>query len=93
MNMLNLLFEEDIAMQDAIEDADNIADENEDTIIGVIEDRSKDNKVHLFEKEKEVDYDLEKDVEDLMDDSIMDNANKDVAYEELEDLVDDDDDI
>lgn len=88
MSMLSLLFEEDINMQDALEDADNIADDNEDTIIGVLEDRAKDNKVHLFEKEVEPDYELEDSVEKLLDDSVMEEAEAIVAEEDIKNILD-----
>ncbi len=88
MSMLSLLFEEDIDMQDALDDADNIADENEDTIIGVFEDRAKDDKVHLFDNEVEPDYELEDNVEKLLDDSEMENIEKTIATDELNSLID-----
>lgn len=87
MSMLSLLFEEDINLQDALEDADNIADDNEDTIIGVFEDRAKDDKVHLFDNEKELDYELEDNVEKLLDDSEMENIKSEIAEQELEEAV------
>lgn len=88
MSMLSLIFEEDINMQDALEDADNIADGNEDTIIGVLEDRSKDNKVHLFQNEEEVDYELQDNVEKLLDDSEMDEIEQTIAAQDIKNILD-----
>lgn len=87
MSMLSLLFEEDINLQDALDDADNIANDNEDTIIGVFEDRAKDDKIHLFDNEKEPDYELEDNVEKLLDDSEMENIKAEIAEQELDEAV------
>lgn len=87
MSMLSLLFEEDINLQDALDNADNIADDNEDTIIGVFEDRAKDDKIHLFDNEKEPDYELEDNVEKLLDDSEMENIKAEITEQELDEAV------
>lgn len=88
MSMLSLIFEEDINLQDALDDADNIADDNEDTIIGIFEDRAKDDKTHLFENEKEPDYELEDNVEKLLDDSEMEDIKATIADQELDEAID-----
>ena len=52
MRGLDSLFEEDIEMQDAIEDMDSIVSDDEDLLIGVIEDRFKtESNDHLFTDE------------------------------------------
>lgn len=60
MKILNMLFEEDIAMADAIDDIEDFADDSTDIIIGAIEDRyaaKKETETHLFEDEDEVNED------------------------------------
>ena len=93
MKSLNTLFEEDIEMQDAIEDMDSLAGDDEDILIGVIEDRFKteSSDVHLFTNE---DYNLlreemqlNEDVEELLDDKYDDMHLSD---DDLDELFDDD---
>ena len=93
MKSLNTLFEEDIEMQDAIEDMDSLAGDDEDILIGVIEDRFKteSSDVHLFTNE---DYNilreemqLSEDVEELLDDKYDDIHLSD---DDLDELFDDD---
>lgn len=92
MSRLNRIFEQDIELQESLADADNLYDDNEDTIIGVLEDRAalKENKVHLFENQQEdddEDYELQEDVDNLL--------QEDEELQETADdlLVDDDDEI
>lgn len=93
MKSLDTLFEEDIEMQDAIEDMDSLVSDDEDILIGVIEDRFKteSTEVHLFTNE---DYNslkeamqLAEDVEELLDDK-YDEVH--LSDEDLDDLFDDD---
>lgn len=54
MGRLDSLFEEDIQMQDALEDLDNLTDNSDDIILGAIEDRAVEkeaSEVHLFTNE------------------------------------------
>ena len=93
MKSLNTLFEEDIEMQDAIEDMDSLAGDDEDILIGVIEDRFKteSSDVHLFTNE---DYNLlreemqlSEDIEELLDDKYDEMHLSD---DDLDELFDDD---
>lgn len=90
MKSLNALFEEDIEMQDAIEDIDDLFDDTDDMIIGVTEDRYKDEGAHLFTEEfTKEDIELQEDVDELLDD---DKYDIDLSDEDYDDLFDDDDD-
>ncbi len=93
MKSLDTLFEEDIEMQDAIEDMDSLVSDDEDILIGVIEDRFKteSSKVHLFTNEDynslKEEMQLAEDVEELLDDK-YDEVH--LSDEDLDDLFDDD---
>ena len=90
MKSLNALFEEDIEMQDAIEDIDGLIDDTDDIIIGVIEDRYKDESAHLFsENIIRENIKLQEDVDELLND----DDEVDLSDEDLDDLFDDDDEI
>lgn len=90
MKSLNALFEEDIEMQDAIEDIDDLIDDTDDIIIGVTEDRYKDESAHLFTEEfTKEDIELQEAVDELLDD---DKYDMDLSDEDYDDLFDDDDD-
>ena len=89
MKSLNALFEEDIEMQDAIEDIDSL-DDTDDMIIGVIEDRYKDENAHLFTEEiTKENIELQETVDKLLSDEYDD---VDLSDEDYDDLFDDDDD-
>jgi hypothetical protein len=104
MSRLNRLFEEDIMLQESLSDADNLYDDNEDTIIGVLEDRDlikeANEKVHLFENNiKEPDYELRSLIEELVEteeESLEEAEITDIYNDpdlDLEDcLLDDEDD-
>lgn len=93
MKSLDTLFEEDIEMQDAIEDMDSLVSDDEDILIGVIEDRFKTEsaKVHLFTNEDynslKEEMQLAEDVEELLDDK-YDEVH--LSDEDLDDLFDND---
>lgn len=105
MSRLNSLFEEDILMQDAIEDFDGMTDDTEDIIIGVIEDRAKDTKPHLFVNDQDVNDEDQETVDQLLamsdDDSdadLVDDEDDEVLTPEeekefLDDILDDDDEF
>lgn len=93
MKSLDTLFEEDIEMQDAIEDMDSLVSDDEDILIGVIEDRFKTEsaKVHLFTNKDynslKEEMQLAEDVEELLDDK-YDEVH--LSDEDLDDLFDND---
>ena len=91
MKILNMLFEEDIAMQDAIDDIEDFADDSTDIIIGAIEDRytaKKDSETHLFTDDDEVNEDgLTAEEENEINVAIL---NGDIDPDEL---VDDDEEF
>ncbi len=92
MKSLNTLFEEDIEMQDAIEDIDDLIDDTDDIIIGVTEDRYKDESAHLFSEEfTKEDIELQETVDELLDDDKYEDV--DLSDEDYDDLFDDDDGI
>ena len=84
---LNCLFEEDIEMQDAIEDIDNLTDDTEDMIITAFEDRTI-HKDSLFDDVKR-DPEFDKAVETLGkdDEELMDKDDDDFMDDELEDIL------
>lgn len=90
MNLLTMIFEEDIAMQDAVDDIEDFADDSSDIILGTIEDRyneKRDSETHLFEKEPEVNEDgLTDEEETELNVALLNTDDVD-----LEDLVDDED--
>jgi len=102
MSILNMLFEEDIEMQDAIEDIAELNDNSEDIIIGSIEDRfSKDGEVHLFAGEENLDDDgltdeeehaanvalLNMDSEEGIEDEEQDDAIDAITAEDEEEFI------
>ena len=92
MKSLDTLFEEDIEMQDAIEDMDSLVSDNEDLLIGVIEDRFKtESSNHLFTNEDynsiREELELEKDVDDLLSYKYDEHHLSD---EDLDDIFDED---
>jgi len=92
MSRLNSLFEEDIAMQDALADADMVSD-SEDIVLGIIDSRYnalKDSETHLFD-EKEEKYN-----EDGLTDEEENQINMALLDRDEDDLFDDideDDDL
>ena len=90
MKSLNTLFEEDIEMQDAIEDMNDLVDDTDDIILGVIEDRYTDESAHLFTNEDVTleELQLKEDVDELLDDKF---DKVDLSDEDIDDLLDDDD--
>ena len=93
MSRLNSLFEEDIAMQDALDDADMVSD-SEDIVLGIIDSRYnalKDSETHLFDDEKEEKYN-----EDGLTDEEENQINMALLDKDEDDLFDDideDDDL
>ena len=94
MRGLDSLFEEDIEMQDAIEDMDSIVSDDEDLLIGVIEDRFKTestNTNHLFTDEDYRAFKEECELENDVDDLLSDKYDKhELSDEDLDELFDED---
>lgn len=92
MRGLDSLFEEDIEMQDAIEDMDSIVSDDEDLLIGVIEDRFKtESNDHLFTDEDYKAFEKECELENDVDDLLSDRYDKhELSDEDLDELFDED---
>jgi len=92
MRGLDSLFEEDIEMQDTIEDMDSIVSDDEDLLIGVIEDRFKtESNDHLFTDEDYKTFEKECELENDVDDLLSDKYDKhELSDEDLDELFDED---
>lgn len=95
---LNILFEEDIEMQDAIEDITTFVDDADDLQIGVAEDRYKDESAHLFTSNEVIDkLILDESVEKLLSEELdevhMSDEDIDELFDDIDDIEDDEIDI
>ena len=87
--ILDMLFEEDIEAQDALDDLIDFTDDSEDIILGAINDRisaKEESENHIFANEEPVNADGLTDAEER--DLNLELLNSD---ENIDDLIDDDD--